>query len=254
MRQIYAIANQKGGVGKSTTCVSLGAAFAEQGRRVLLIDCDPHAGLTTSLGYDPDSFHTTLYDTFTNLDKSPLKKALVATAIPNLSLIPANLDLSGVEVEHTSQMAWERTLTRALEPFDSDFDYLFLDCPPSLGVLTVNALMASHRLLVPVQTEYLALRSLKQLQYIIQKVRKLGNPALTVRFLRTMHDGRTIHSKEVLEELKDVFKAEVYDTIIKRSIKFADATAGGEPILTWAKKHPGAEAYRQLAQEILHDA
>ena len=252
MKKVAVFANQKGGVGKSTTCACLGAALTELGKKVLMIDLDPQAGLTTSLGRDPDSFEKTIYNALID-EGFPVSQIVTETKVPNLFFLPSNLDLAGAEGELIGEIAWDRTLNDALSPITKDYDFIFIDCPPSLGVLTTNALMATKRVIVPVQSEYLALRGLRQLNRIISKVRKKGNPELEVKILRTMHDLRTSHTREVVEELERVSGDQIYQTVIKRAIKFADSALAGEPILTYAKRSEGAEAYRQLAREVLQD-
>lgn len=254
MSAIYAIANQKGGVGKTTTCLCLGAALAETEKRVLLVDLDPQAGLTTSLGFDPDKFETTIYAALIDPEVVSLPEITVETKVPNLWLVPSNLDLAGAEAELIGEIGWDRNLKELLSTIASLYDFIIVDCPPSLGVLTTNALMAADSVIVPVQTEYLALRGLKQLSKIISKVKKKGNPNLQVRILRTMHDARTLHAREIGEEIERVFSGQLYQTVIKRTVKFADASLAGEPILSYAKNSPGAMAYRELAKEILNDA
>ncbi len=248
MVSIFAIANQKGGVGKTTTAASLGSVFGEQGKRVLLVDLDPQAGLTVSLGFDPDKFDKTIYHAL--VEEADIRQVLLATKIPNVDLVPANLDLAGAEAELIGEIGWDRTLKDALESIQETYDVIFLDCSPSLGVLTTNALVACQTVIVPLQCEYLALRALKQLQKIITKVKRKANPHLQVRILRTMYDSRTHHGKEVFEEIARVGGDQVFHTFIKRTIKFADAAVEGEPILRYAKDSEAAQAYRELAQEI----
>jgi len=253
MIEIIAIANQKGGVGKSTTTACLGAALSEEGQSVLLIDLDPQAGLTTSLGNEPESFERTIYDVIIRPEEVPIQDVIVESGINNVHLIPSNLDLAGAEAELIGEIGWDRILRDTLEPLGEHYDFILLDCPPSLGVLTTNALMCSQRVIVPVQAEYLALRGLKQLRDIIAKVKKKGNPNLEVRILRTMHNARTLHSREVAEELERVLGSEVYGILIKRTIRFADSTLAGVPILIYDSESDAASAYRALAKEVLDE-
>lgn len=250
---IYSIANQKGGVGKTTTSICLGSALAERNKKVLLIDLDPQAGLTANLGLNPDSFNNTVYTVLLNPDNYHLKNIIQNTKIKNLFLAPSNIDLAGAEGELIGEIGWHTNLKEALSPIVNEYDYILMDCPPSLGVITTNALMAAISVIIPVQTEYLALRGLKHLNEIITKIKKKGNSILTTKILRTMHNTRTLHSKEVVEELEKNFPNSVYTTIIKRTIKFADAALAGESILTYASNSEGALAYRNLAKEVLTD-
>lgn len=248
MAKIYTAANQKGGVGKTTTVGSLGSALAEQGKNVLLVDLDPQAGLTVSLGFDPDSFERTIYHVL--LEEESLKNATIPTKITGVHLVPANLDLAGVEADLIGEIGWDRTLKDALDSVRESYDYILLDCPPSLGVLTTNALVATQTVIVPLQCEYLALRALKQLQKIVTKVKRKANPDLQIRILRTMYDVRTTHGREVFEEIARVGGDQVFQTFIKRTVKFADATAAGEPILQYDTDSEVARAYRELAKEL----
>jgi chromosome partitioning protein len=253
MPRIYAITNQKGGVGKSTTCACLAAALAETGLEILMIDLDPQAGLTLSFGLDPESFDLTSYDFMIRPESIEMEAAIIRTGVPGVELMPANLDLAGAEAELIGEIGWDRTLKENLKLLHRPYDYILIDGPPSLGVLTTNSLMAAQRAIVPVQTEYLALRGLTHLQKIIQKVQKKGNPGLQVKFLRTMHVSRTVHSTQVVAELQRLFGAKVYEIVIKRTIKFPEASRAGQPLLRYAQDSEGARAYRQLAQEVLAD-
>lgn len=248
MALIYTIANQKGGVGKTTTTGALGAAFAEQGLRVLLVDLDPQAGLTISWGLDPDRLEQTVYHVL--LKEASLPQVTQATRVPQVALVPANLDLAGAEAELLGAIGWDRTLAEALATVAPTYDRILLDCPPTLGVLTTNALVAADVVLVPLQCEYLALRAFKQLQKILTKVRRRANPHLQVRILRTMYDSRTTHAREVFDEIAQAGGARVLRTFIRRTVKFADAAASGTSILQHASDSDAAHAYRELAQEL----
>ena len=244
----YALANQKGGVGKSASAAALAAARVEQGDRVLIVDLDPHAGVTKSLGLDPDAMTRTTYDVL--LGRAAIAEAVTTTKLAGMDLVPANEHLAAAEVELIGEIGWDRTLKDALQPLAGSYDRIFLDCPPSLGVLTVNALVAATTCLVPLQCEFLAMRGLQQLQKIIDKVKTKANPELTVRIIRTMYDHRTLHSREVSDEIVQHFGAAVFGPLIKRSIKFADATVAGEPIITFASTSEVSDAYRGIAKEL----
>lgn len=248
--RVIALCNQKGGVGKTTTTISLGAALAEYGRKVLVIDFDPQGALSAGLGM-PSHDVVTIYDLLLGRELDS-RKAVMATATPNLHLIPANIDLSAAEVHLVNEVAREQILARVLKPLLPDYDVILIDCQPSLGLLTVNALTAAHGVLIPLECEYFALRGVALLVETIEKVKDRLNPAIQLDgILATMYDARTLHSREVLERVVETFGEGVFETVIGRTVKFPDASVAGAPITTYAPDHPAADAYRQLARELI---
>ncbi len=249
--RIIAVCNQKGGVGKTTTAINLGAALAEYGRKVLVVDFDPQGAASVGLGVNALDMETTVYEILLNSKLDP-RDAVCKTNVPDLDVLPANIDLSAAEVQLVNEVARESALSRVLRPLVDDYDVIIIDCQPSLGLLTVNALTAAHGVLVPVATEFFALRGVALLVETIETVRDRINPRLKMDgIVPTLVDGRTLHSKEVLERLQEAFGDLVYDTEIRRTVKFPDASVATEPILTFAPKHPGAQAYRRLAREMI---
>ena len=248
---IIAMCNQKGGVGKTTTTINLGAALAETGRRVLLVDFDPQGSLSVGLGVNPHTLETSIYDLLLNKKISP-EEVITQTSVPGLELMPSNIDLSAAEVQLVSEVAREQTLRRVLTKVRHDYDIILIDCAPSLGLLTVNALTASDKVLMPLECEFFALRGIALLTDTIEKVQDRLNPELEVLgILGTMYDARTVHSREVLERVVQAFGDKVFHTVIRRTIKFPETTVAGEPITSYASSSPGAAAYRQLAREVL---
>ncbi len=248
--RIIALCNQKGGVGKTTTTISLGAALAEDGRRVLAIDFDPQGALSAGLGVATHDVPT-IYDLLLSRSKDP-KDAIQSTGVPGLDVIPANIDLSAAEVHLVNEVAREQILAGVLRRVAADYDVILIDCQPSLGLLTVNALTASHGVLIPLECEFFALRGVALLIETIDKVRDRLNPAIELDgILATMYDSRTLHSREVLERVVDAFGDSVLETVIGRTVKFPDASVSGTPITQFAPDHPASRAYRQLARELV---
>ncbi|MFD3681528.1 ParA family protein [Streptomyces sp. NPDC058613] len=249
--KIIAMCNQKGGVGKTTSTINLGAALAEYGRRVLLVDFDPQGALSVGLGVNPMELDLTVYNLLMERGMSA-DEVLLKTAVPNMDLLPSNIDLSAAEVQLVSEVARESTLQRALKPLMADYDYMVIDCQPSLGLLTVNALTAAHKVIVPLECEFFALRGVALLTETIEKVQERLNPELELDgILATMYDSRTVHSREVLARVVEAFDDHVYHTVIGRTVRFPETTVAGEPITTYASNSVGAAAYRQLAREVL---
>jgi chromosome partitioning protein len=249
--RIIAMCNQKGGVGKTTSTINLGAALAEYGRRVLLVDFDPQGALSVGLGINPHELDKTIYDVLMDRGTST-REVIRPTALPGLDLLPANIDLSAAEVQLVSEVAREQVLARTLRPVADAYDVVLIDCQPSLGLLTVNALTASHGVVIPLECEFFALRGVALLVETIEKVRDRLNPALEIDgILATMFDPRTLHSREVVARVVEAFGDQVFHTVIGRTVKFPDASVAAEPITTYAASHAGAYAYRLLARELI---
>jgi len=247
LARTIAIANQKGGVAKTTTCLALGAAIAEQGARVLLIDLDPQASLSFSMGLDPDSLDVTIHDVL--VGRVPVGKTIHQLA--EADVVPSNIDLAGAEAYLLTRTGREYAVKMALEDVAMHYAYVLIDCPPSLGVLTINALTAADDVLIPLQCEALSHRGVGQLLETIEDVRRLTNKTLTIRgIIPTMFDPRTSHSREILSDVGRRYDVAVLEPPVRKSIRFAEAPRAGKSILKFASKHPGAEAYRQIARSI----
>ncbi|MCS6910560.1 MAG: AAA family ATPase [Anaerolineales bacterium] len=250
MTKCYVLVNQKGGVGKTTTAINLAAYLAQLGQKVLLVDLDPQANATSSLGIDKNKVESGVYEAL--LAETPPDDSVLHSAKLKLALLPASPALAGAEVELVNVLARESRLRRALKPFEKLYDYVLIDCPPSLGLLTVNGLVAAQRVIIPVQAEYLALEGLGALAHTIARVRAALNPGLTIRgVVITMYDGRTALAQQVAEEVKRHFPGKVFKTFIPRSVRLAEAPSHGVPISAYAPASPGGVAYKALAQELL---
>ena len=251
MAQIISVANQKGGVGKTTTTVYLGACLASLGKRVLLVDMDAQGNATSGVGIRKPDVTQDIYDVLVN--ELPIAEATLVTEHENLSIVPATLQLAGAEIELTSMMARESRLKGSLAEVNDQYDYILIDCPPSLGHLTINSFTASDSILIPVQCEYYALEGLSQLLNTVRLVQKHFNPELEIEgVLLTMYDARTNLGNEVVEEVRKYFREKVYETIIPRNIRLSEAPSHGMPIIDYDPRSRGAEVYQALAKEVVN--
>ena len=249
--RIIAMCNQKGGVGKTTTTINLGAALAEVGRRVLIVDFDPQGAASVGLGINAHELDTTIYNLLLERHVD-IHDVIRPTAHANLHVLPANIDLSAAEVQLVGEVARESVLSRVLRPVADEYDVILVDCQPSLGLLTVNALTAAHGVLIPLECEFFALRGVALLVETIEKVRDRLNPRLEMDgIVATMYDPRTLHAREVVSRVHEAFGDALFHTVIARTVKFPDASVAAEPITTYAPTHRGALAYRQLARELI---
>jgi len=249
--RVLALCNQKGGVGKTTSTINLGAALAEFGRRVLLVDFDPQGALSVGLGVYPHQLDMTIYNALMER-RTTGDDVLLKTGVAGMDLLPSNIDLSAAEVQLVNEVAREQALARVLGPLLPRYDYVLIDCQPSLGLLTINALTAAHGVIVPLECEFFSLRGVALLLDTIEKVQERLNPELRVEgILATMYDARTLHAREVFSRVVDAFGDTVFQTVIARTVRFPETTVAGEPITSWAPQSPGATAYRDLAREVL---
>lgn len=247
--RVYALAQQKGGVGKTTTAINLGAALVERGRKVLLLDADPQGALSAGLGLDPLALKETIYDVL----RSPKCElaGIISRTETGCDLAPANIDLAASEIELVSEPGREQILKNKLTTVTKKYDYVLIDCPPSLSLLTLNALTAANGVIIPVQTQYFALRGMDLLFSTIEKVRTRLNPLLTIiGILPTMYDARTVHSREVIEEMRQSYGKQVFDTAIPFTVKLPDSNMAGQSIMKFNANSPATTAYRSLAEEV----
>src|SRR5712671_6584263 len=249
--RVVAVCNQKGGVGKTTTTISLGAALAELGRRVLLVDFDPQGALSVGLGFQPHELDATVYNVLMDAGVTA-GEVLFQTKVDGMDLLPSNIDLSGAEVQLVHEVGREYVLGGVLQPLMADYDMVMIDCQPSLGLLTINALACADSVVIPLECEYFAMRGVALLMETIDKVSRRLNPKLTIDgLLATMYDSRTLHTREVLASMVNGFGDKVFHTVINRTVRFPDATVAGEPITSFDSGSMGASSYRELAKEVL---
>ncbi|HEU0191226.1 MAG TPA: ParA family protein [Mycobacterium sp.] len=249
--QVLAMCNQKGGVGKTTSTINLGAGLAEYGRRVLLVDLDPQGALSAGLGVPHYELEHTVHNLLVE-PRVPIDSVLMGTKVPDLDLVPSNIDLSAAEIQLVNEVGREQSLARALYPVLDRYDYVLIDCQPSLGLLTVNGLACADGVIIPTECEYFSLRGLALLTDTVDKVRDRLNPKLSIGgIVITRYDPRTVNSREVMTRVLERFGDLVFDTVINRTVRFPETSVAGEPITMWAPKSGGAESYRALAREVI---
>jgi chromosome partitioning protein len=250
MGKIISFSNQKGGVGKTTSCVNLSAYCAAAGKKVLLVDMDPQGNATTGLGFTKSSIKKTVYDILN--EHCVAKDAMLATEVDNLFILPANIDLAGAEIDLVYKRGREKVLRKAIEPLKKEFDFIFIDCPPSLGMLTINAMVASDSVIIPIQSEYFAMEGLTQLINSVSMVKQSLNRALEVEgVLLTMFDSRSLIAKQIADEIRRYFNKKVYEIIIPRNVRLAEAPSHGKPVMLHDDKCVGARAYKAFTDEFL---
>jgi chromosome partitioning protein len=253
MGKIIAVANQKGGVGKTTTAVNLAASIGVLEKKTLIIDMDPQGNATSGFGVNPYKVESSIYDSIIN--SKPIKDMILQTEIAYLKIVPSNIDLTGAEIELVPLISRETKLKEAIAPIKEDFDYIFIDCPPSLGLLTINTLTAADSILIPIQCEYYALEGVSKLLNTIELVKKSLNPKLEIEgVVLTMYDSRTTLAQQVSEEIRKHFKEKVYNTVIPRNVRLSEAPSYGKPVILYDVRSTGSESYLNLAKEVINNA